>query len=124
MLFAKIAAGLYVIWGLLHVQAAYDAFLLGTSVDRGIVQGKTFQDAWNLLFFALFSIMVASRYNWKNSLLGYWLNLIVVSVADVGFIIFVLIPGNVAFFPGVLGPVFWVSAAISSSIAVKIEPTS
>jgi hypothetical protein len=124
MLFAKIAAGLYVIWGLLHVQAAYDAFLLGTSVDQGIVQGKIFQDAWNLLFFALFSIMVASRYNWKNSRLGYWLNLIVVSVADVGFIIFVLIPGNVAFFPGVLGPVFWVSAAISSSIAVKIEPTS
>ena len=124
MLAPKIAAGLYVVWGLIHVQAAYDAFLLGTAVNQGIVQGKIFQDAWNLLFFALFSIIVASRYNWRNSRLGYHLNLIVVSVADIGFIIFVLIPGNVPFFPGVLGPIFWVSAAISSSIAVKTEPTS
>ena len=122
MIFAKIASGLYVVWGLLHIQAAYDAFLLGTTVNQGIIQGKIFQDAWNLLFFALFSIIVACIFNWKNSRLGYWLNLVVVSVADIGFIIFVLIPGNVAFLTGILGPVFWVSAAIFSSIAIKKEP--
>jgi hypothetical protein len=122
MVFAKIAAGLYVVWGLLHIQAAYDGFLLGTSLNQGIIQGKIFQDAWNLLFFALFSIVIAIIFNWKNSRLGYWLNLVVVSVADIGFIIFVLIPGNVDFLPGILGPVFWVSAAIFSSIAVKKEP--
>jgi hypothetical protein len=39
----------------------------------------------------------------------------VVSAADIGFIIFVLAPGNIAFFPGVLGPVFWILAAVFSS---------
>ena len=121
MVFAKIASGLYVVWGLLHIQAAYDAFLLGTSINQGIIQGKIFQDAWNLLFFAIFSIIVAIAFNWKNSRLGYWLNLVVVSVADIGFIIFVLIPGNVAFLTGLLGPIFWVSAAIFSSIAIRKE---
>ncbi len=124
MVFAKIAAGLYVIWGLLHIQAAYDAFLLGASIDNGIIQGKINQDAWNLLFFALFSIIIAAKYNWKNSRLGYWLNLVVVSVADIGFIVFVLVPGNVAFFPGILGPIFWVSAVIFSSIGIKKEPNN
>jgi len=124
MIFAKIGSGFYVVWGLLHVQAAYDAFLLGTGIEMGSIQGKIYQDAWNLLFFALFSIIIASKYNWKNSRLGYWLNLIVVSVADIGFIVFVLIPGNVAFFPAILGPIFWVSAAIFSSIAIKKEPNS
>ncbi len=124
MVFAKTAAGLYVVWGLLHIQAAYDAFLLGTSFNQGIIQGKIFQDAWNLLFFGLFSIVVASRFNWKNSRLGYWLNIVVVSVADIGFIIFVLIPGNMAFFPGILGPIFWVSAVIFSILAIKKEPVN
>ncbi len=124
MIFAKIGAGLYVIWGLLHIQAAYEAFILGTTINQGIIQGKIFQDAWNLLFFALFSIVIASRFNWKNSVLGYWLNLAVVSMADIGFVVFVLIPGNVTFFPGVLGPVFWIAAAIFSSIGAKKEPTS
>jgi len=124
MLFAQIGSFLYVIWGLLHIQAAYEAFLLGTNLNQGLVQGKIFQDAWNLLFFALFSIIISIVYNWKNKVIGYWLNLIVVSVADVGFIIFILIPGHVDFIPGILGPIFWITAAIFSSIGIKLEQTS
>jgi hypothetical protein len=113
---AKIGSGLYVVWGLLHLKAAYDEFVLGASVQSGLVQGKLNQGGWDLLFFALFAIAVALQYNWNNDTLGYWLNLIVVSAADLGFIIFVLIPGYVAIFPGVLGPIFWISAAIFSTI--------
>ena len=69
--------------------------------------------------FALASFVIAVVYNWKNSRLGYWLNLIVVSVADIGFVIFVLLPVHVAFFPGILGPVFWISAAIFSTIGIR-----
>ncbi len=121
-MFAKLGTVFYVIWGILHIEAAYEAFVLGSTIDQGVIQGKIFQDAWNLLFFALFAITVAARYNWKNSRLGYWLNLIVVSAADIGFVIFVLIPGNVAFFPGVLGPVFWLLAVASSTIGILKEP--
>ncbi len=38
------------------------------------------------------------RSNWENEPLGYWLNFIVVSAADVGFFIFVLPLGNVSIF--------------------------
>ena len=60
----------YVLWGLLHLQAAR---LVCQTLEPGIVQGRIYQDAWNLLFFALFGIIVAVFLNWKNSRLGYWL---------------------------------------------------
>jgi len=109
----------YVIWGLLHIVAAYDEFQLGASLESGLVQGKINQGAWDLLVFALASIIISILFNWKNSRLGYWLNLIIVSAADIGFIIFVLLPGHVAIFPGILGPVFWILAAIFSTIGVR-----
>ena len=119
MVSAKIGSVLYVGWGLLHLKAAYDEFALGAGLEPGLVQGKLNQGAWDLLFFALFAIVVAVVYNWRNRPLGYWLNLIVVSAADLGFIIFVLLPGHVAFFPGVLGPVFWIAAAIFTTLGAR-----
>ena len=124
MIFAKIGSGLYIVWGLLHLVAAYDEFQLGASLERGLVQGKINQGAWDLLMFALASILVAILFNWKNNRLGYLLNLIIVSAADIGFIIFVLLPGHVAFFPGILGPVFWISAAIFSTLGINAKTSS
>ncbi len=119
MKFAKIGAGFYVLWGLLHLKAAFDGFSLGGSLDSGLVQGKLNQGAWDLLFFALASILIAILYNWKNDVMGYWLNMVLVSAADIGFILFVLLPGYVPFFPGILGPVFWISAATFSTIGIR-----
>ena len=119
MKFAKIGAVLYVIWGLLHIKAAMDGFSLAASVDPGLIRGKLNQGAWDLLFFALASIVIAIIFNWKNDTKGYWINLTLVSIADIGFIIFVLIPGYISIFPGILGPVFWVSAAVFSSIGIR-----
>ena len=121
MNFAKIGAVLYVLWGLLHIKAAFDGFSLGASIDPGLISGKLNQGAWDLLFFALASITIAIIFNWKNDIKGYWINLILVSIADIGFIIFVLIPGYIPFFPGILGPVFWVSAAVFSSIGNRLR---
>ena len=58
-LFAKLGAITYVLWGLLHIEAARRVYMLGQSLDPGMVQGRILQDAWNLLFFALFGIVVA-----------------------------------------------------------------
>jgi hypothetical protein len=123
MTFAKIGATSYIIWGLLHIGAALDEFRLGSTLEPGLVQGKINQGAWDLLFFALFAIVVAVKYNWKNDSLGYWLNLIVVSAADIGFIIFVLLPGHVALFPGILGPVFWIGGAVFSTLGIRTKIT-
>jgi len=121
MILARIGSISYIIWGLLHLVAASDEFGLAKTLDQGLVQGKINQGAWDLAFFALFAIVVAVRYNWRNDRMGYWLNLIVVSAADIGFIIFVLLPGHVDIFPGILGPIFWLGGAIFSSIGLRSQ---
>ena len=122
-IFAKVGAVAYVMWGILHIQAARLVFLLGNSLEPGIVQGRIYQDAFNLLFFAIFGIAVAVWLNWRNSRLGYWLNLVVISAADIGFIVYVLLPGYVPLVPGGLGPLLWVVAIIFSTLGIlKSKP--
>lgn len=117
MIYARVAAVAYVIWGLLHLNAAYGVYELGTTLELGIVQGRVYQDAWNLTFFALFGAIVGMVYTWRNSQLGYWLNAIVVSAGDIGFIVTLLVPGIVPFFPGIIGPAVWLVALALSTIA-------
>lgn len=119
MRWAKVGTVVYVLWGLLHLGAAFEEFSLGASVGPGLVQGKLNQGAWNLLFFALASIFIALRFNWHNSRLGYWLNLFVVSIADVGFLIFVFAPGYAPAIPSLFGPLLWITAAIVTTVALK-----
>jgi len=114
----KIGAIMYFIWGLLHLKAALSVYQLGSSLEAGMVQGRVYQDAWSLLFFALVGMGVAIRFNWHNSRLGYWINLVAVSVTDVGFIAFVLVPGYIPIFPGILGPVFWVLGVVFSTVGL------
>ena len=120
----RIGAVMYAIWGALHVSAALKVYQLAESVDPGMVQGRLFQSAWNLLFLALVAIPVALLFNWRNSRLGYWINLIIVSATDIGFILFVLVPGHLSWWPGVLGPVFWVLGVTLSTIGLLREETA
>ncbi len=117
-LFAKLGSITYVLWGILHIVAARKVYILGQSLDPGMVQGRIFQDAWSLLFFAIFGIVVGIFLNWKNSRLGYWLNLIVVSAGDIGFVVFVLVPGYIPFMPGAIGPILWNLAVIFSTVGL------
>ena len=116
---AKLGAITYLLWGLLHIEAARRVYALGQSLETGMLQGRIFQDAFYLLCFALFAIYVAVLCNWKNNRLGYFLNLIVISAADIGYIIFVLAPGYVPIMPGALGPLLWVLAVIFSTAAIR-----
>lgn len=117
-IFAKSGAVVYVLWGLLHIKAAQMMLVLGQSLETGALQGRIFQHAWNLLFFALFGIVIAVWMNWNNSRLGYWLNLVVISAADIGFIIFVLVPGYAPMMPGALGPILWIIALALTTLGI------
>ena len=120
----RIGAVMYLIWGALHVNAALKVFQLGENLDPGILQGRLFQSAWNLFFFAVVAIVVAALFNWRNSRLGYWINLITISVTDIGFIWFILVPGYLSLWPGVLGPVFWVLGFIFATFALRKEEST
>ena len=114
---SKIGAVFYIIWACLHLLAAYSVYVLGRSLDSSMVQGRVFQDAWNLLFFSIIAISVAAMLNWRNSVWGYWINFATVGIADTGFIFLVLVPGFAPVWPSILGPGFWVLATIFSTIA-------
>ena len=98
----------YALWGCLHLQAAYAVYHVGVALEPGMVQGRVFQDAWNLLFFGVTAIAVALTLNIRNSAWGYWINLGILALADTGLIIFVLIPGYMPLWPGLAGPILWV----------------
>lgn len=114
----QIGAILYVLWGLLHLFAARQVYKLGSRQPAGMVQGRIYQSAWNLAYFAIFVTVVAVVYNWHNDPWGYWLNLVTTSVTDVGFIIFVLAPGFVPLRPGSLGPALWILAVSFSTLGL------
>ena len=116
-LLAKSSAVVYVIWGLLHLQAAFLVYKLGASLDAGMVQGRMLQHAWNLLFASVAAIGIAVTLNWRNTRSGYWINTVLVSLVDLGFIFFVLVPGLVPMWPGLLGPVTWIVALALSTVA-------
>ena len=122
MFFARAAAVVYVLWGVMHVVAAHDVYTLGQGFEPGMVQGRIFQDAWNLMFFALFGAIVGVVFVWRNIRLGYWLNLVVVSIGDIGFIVTMLVPGLVPVVPGAAGPVLWLIALALSTVALMRGP--
>lgn len=117
-MWAKIGAVCYALWGLLHIYAANLVYQLGLSVDPGMVQGRLFQNAWHLLFFAIAVIFIAFAYNWKNSRMGYWLNLTILTAVDIGFVSFVLVPGYLPWATASSSLALWVLAIVFTSIGL------
>ena len=111
-------AVLYMLWGVLHLFAAFQVFKLGATLEKGMVKARVYQNALNLACFAMIVIVIAVVYNSENSLLGYWLNLVLASVTDIGFIIYVLVPGYLPLRPGILGPALWILAIIFSTVGI------
>lgn len=114
----QVAALIYLVWGGLHLLAAYRLKQMASSAKPGAIQGRLLQSAWNLMAVAIAVSVVAVLLNWQNSSLGYWLNLAMASVTDVGFIVFVLAPGYVPRWPGFLGPALWFLAALFSTLGL------
>jgi hypothetical protein len=113
---ARVGATLYVLWGLLHYQAAYGVYQAAQTTPLTLAHGRLEQLAFYLAAFATAGIVVATL-NWRNSLLGFWCNAIVLSIGDIPFILFVLLPGYVPVWPGVVGPLLWIAGLACTAIA-------
>jgi hypothetical protein len=112
---ARIGAGFYVLWGLFHLAAANSVYVLAQQ-STGMVRGRLLQDAFYLLCFAISGILIAVTLNWRNDKQGYWINGILLAFADIPFILFVLVPGLIPWWPGLAGPLLWLAAAIFTSV--------
>jgi hypothetical protein len=112
----QIGAVFYVLWGLLHLVAAYQVFKLARGKTSGMVQGRLYQNAWNLACIAVAVIAIAAAYNWNNSLFGYWLNLVTTSITDIGFVLFIIVPRYLPLRLSIPGPALWTLASIASTV--------
>lgn len=116
---AQLGAVAYVIWALLHFNAAWSVYQLGQSMAEGMARGRVLQDAWLLLCLSIITLVTAVVLNWRNDIRGWWINLVIISVVDLGFIFYVLLPGYVPMWPGLAGPLMWLWGLVMSSMALR-----
>ncbi|ABD55335.1 hypothetical protein Jann_2418 [Jannaschia sp. CCS1] len=103
----------------MHLGAAWQVTTLAGTIDPSDVQGRLFQTAFFLGFFALLAIITA-RFNWRNDRTGYWVNVIGTSAADIPFLLFLVLPGYVGAPASIAGPLVWMLALIFSSLGRRV----
>lgn len=134
---AKTGAVFYALWGLLHVVgAAVQLATLnsqgGAGLTRLISSGRPTggaeagvpsaaaafmgMGAFNILWIGALVVVIAVTMNWRNSRLGYWLNLGIVGATDLGLLVALLLPGTMAWSDGGLGLSLFAAAAITSTV--------
>jgi hypothetical protein len=89
---ARLGALCYVLWGLVHYNATYGLFQLAATVPASMVRGRLQQDAFYTAGLATIGIIVGLWQNWRNDRFGFWLNAVAISLGDIRFILFVLLP--------------------------------
>ena len=118
LMLARAGAVFYVVWGVLHIWAAWKISELALA-QEGLVQGRLLQLAAYMLGIAATAIVVAVWLNWRNDRVGYWVNLAVVSFADIAFLLVIVLPGYVPLGRGLIGPALWVVALICTTLAQR-----
>ncbi len=112
----KIAAMLWVVWGLVHAFAG--VIVLTSDASAGFaaiadavdaetltmdyapaVGGILNQHGWNLLWFGA-ATMIGAYFVWRANVTAIWVTGMVGGLADLGYLLFVDFPGYVNFFPG------------------------
>jgi len=140
---ARAAAACYGLWGVVHVAGAfYQLLTLRRSGGGGLTAliasaapadvptavppaASAFMGmgAANIVVVGALVAAVALL-NWRNSRLGYWLNLLVVGGIDLNLVVFLLLPGIMAWSDGLVGLVLFLPAAVLSTLAQLRVPIS
>lgn len=136
----RIGAVFFVLWGILHIvggaamlqtlstdgATGYLALLATAlpaaalpSVPEGVATGVFAFHGYNLVWLGFVSLLIGVLLNWKNSVAGYWINLAVVSFADIGLIVFMILPGYMRPVDGAAGPVLWLLAGAFGGMGVR-----
>ncbi|MEM7024730.1 MAG: hypothetical protein AAF637_19445 [Pseudomonadota bacterium] len=142
----KVAAALWVIWGLVHIlaavlivpaepQTAIRSILDGVDPARLAAQypaelsGILSQHGWNLGWFGIATI-VGAVFIWRGNLTAVWVTGLIGGLADLGYFLFIDLPGYANFIPGTLMTFvsgsaivlsFWVWLSDRSATTVQAE---
>lgn len=126
----KVAAVLWVIWGLVHafagvmtiIQEPADGFAaIADAVDPVLLAGDYHpavggilnQHGFNLLWVGL-ATFVGAVFIWRGNMTAIWVTAMVGGLTDVGYFLFVDIPGYVNFVPGTVMTIVSATAIVLS----------
>ncbi len=126
----KTAAILWIVWGLDHALAGVLTLLqepsagfaaIADAVDpqalaadyHAAIGGVLSQLAWNLLWFGLVTI-TGAVFIWRGNVTAIWVTGMVGGLADLGYLLFLDLPGFVRFFPGTVMTLTSASAIVLS----------
>jgi len=141
----KVAAVLWVIWGIVHTLAGVivlssDAMggfqAIADGVDptaleaeyHSAVGGILNQHGWNLGWFGIATI-IGGVLIWQRNMTAIWVTGMIGGLADLGYLLFVDLPGHVNFLPGTLMTIvsgsaillsFWVWLSYRRTLAAQV----
>jgi len=136
----KVSTVLWVIWGLVHVlagviilssdatggfQAVADAVDPTTLIHdyHPAVAGILNQHGWNLAWIGVVTT-IGAFFIWRGNVTAIWVTALVGGMADIGYFLFLDIPGFVNFVPGTVMTIFSASAIILSFSAWRLGDRS
>ena len=128
----KISAVLWVVWGLVHIlagvivlssdaQGGFQAVL--DAVDPAMLVGEYHaavggilnQHGWNLAWFGAATV-IGAAFIWRANMTAIWVTAMVGGFADLGYFVFLDLPGYVNFLPGTVMTLVSGSAIVLSFI--------
>lgn len=136
--FNQIGAGLFVLWGVIHILVGGSALLSfftagpaemftqaeltvqpnemdATLIHLGNVVAEYYFD---IVALGILAIIVGVTLVWENDPLGFWITLVVLGIADFAFLFLEIVPGYQPLIPPVLGPVIFVFAVVFAGVGL------
>lgn len=125
-------AALFVLWGVIHILIGASALVsfytagpiemfaqaeltvepqeMGATLEH--VANIIAEYYFDLVALGILAIIVGVTLVWENDPLGFWINLIVLGIADFAFLFLEIVPGYQPLLPPVLGPIIYILAVI------------
>lgn len=139
-LFLKVSAVLWVIWGLVHLLAgilvitadASDGFAaIADAVQPELLAydyhpaagGILNQHGWNLAWGGAVTL-IGAIFIWRANLTAIWVTAMVGGLLDIGYFIFMDLPGHVNFVPGTIMTIVSASAILLSFWVWRAAPAN
>ncbi|MDN5205574.1 hypothetical protein QQ008_29590 [Fulvivirgaceae bacterium BMA10] len=135
----KIGAIFFILWGVLHVFGGGALMLSATTninehlqgtgtgasneqlpnlMQETVVSGIASFHSFNLFWMGLLVTIIAVMLNWKGSKIGFWINLAITGMADLGLLLFLVGPGYMFWSDGLPGPILFILCVLFSGLGI------
>lgn len=115
---ARLGAMSYALWALIHLYVAWAIYSdLAAGLEPGLLRGRVEQTGAFMALIAALVLVFALAGNTRNDRAACWLNLALVSGADLPWIAILVVPGHESLTDAWPGLVTWAGGALGTTAA-------